>query len=67
MENENLRLQLALKTKGLQHQENQRLKLELVLKTKVVESLQKQNEQLKAENEHLKRTVSFVTRFCLLL
>jgi hypothetical protein len=44
MENENLRLQLALKTKELQHQENQRLKLELVLKTKVVESLQKQNE-----------------------
>ncbi|KAK3160338.1 hypothetical protein QOZ80_1BG0058200 [Eleusine coracana subsp. coracana] len=63
MENENLRLQLTLKTKELEHEKNQRLKLELILKTKEIDSLQKQNEELKAENERLKKTVSFVMQF----
>ncbi|TVU21922.1 hypothetical protein EJB05_31593, partial [Eragrostis curvula] len=45
---ENLRLQLALKTKDL--------KFELLLKTKEIESLQKQNKELKTENENLKKT-----------
>ncbi|TVU21923.1 hypothetical protein EJB05_31594, partial [Eragrostis curvula] len=56
LENENLKLQLALKTKELELEENRRLKLELILKTKENESLLKQNEELKAENERLKRT-----------
>ncbi|KAL6848194.1 hypothetical protein ACP4OV_022322 [Aristida adscensionis] len=55
-ENENLRLQLALKTKELEREENKRLKLELALKEKEMESLQKQHEELKAENENLKKT-----------
>lgn len=59
MENENLRLQLALKTKELEHEENRRFKLELILKTKEIETLQKQIEELKAENELLKKAASF--------
>lgn len=59
-ENENLRLQLALKTKELEHEENQKLKLELELKNKDIESLKKQNDELKAEIEYYKKTVSFI-------
>ncbi|KAB8079949.1 hypothetical protein EE612_000264, partial [Oryza sativa] len=55
-ENENLRLQLALKTKELEHEENQKLKLELELKNKDIESLKKQNDELKAEIEYYKKT-----------
>ncbi|KAL6627443.1 hypothetical protein ACP70R_031169 [Stipagrostis hirtigluma subsp. patula] len=68
-ENENLKLQLALKTKELEREENQRLKLELALKEKEIESLQKQHEELKAENENLKKTAKppkskRLCRFC---
>ncbi|KAL6627445.1 hypothetical protein ACP70R_031171 [Stipagrostis hirtigluma subsp. patula] len=56
LENWNLRLQVALKEKENEHKENQRLKLELDMKTKEIMSLQKQNEELKAENETLKMT-----------
>ncbi|BAS70385.1 Os01g0147600 [Oryza sativa Japonica Group] len=55
-ENENLRLQLALKTKELEHEENQKLRLQLELKNKDIESLKKQNDELKAEIEYYKKT-----------
>ncbi|WVZ72246.1 hypothetical protein U9M48_020739 [Paspalum notatum var. saurae] len=55
VENEKLRLQLALKTAELKEEENRRLKLELVLNTKETESLQKRIEKLKAENEQLRK------------
>nr|CAB3472217.1 unnamed protein product [Digitaria exilis] len=66
-ENQNLRLQLALKTNELKQEENRRLKLELILKAKEMESLEKQNEELKAENEQLRKNVSFLLhqQFCL--
>ncbi|KAF8705002.1 hypothetical protein HU200_031256 [Digitaria exilis] len=54
-ENQNLRLQLALKTNELKQEENRRLKSELILKAKEMESLEKQNEELKAENEQLRK------------
>ncbi|CAL4951501.1 unnamed protein product [Urochloa decumbens] len=68
-ENENLRLQLALKTSELKQAENRRLELELLLKGKEIESLQKQNEELKAENEQLRKNakpprVERLCRFC---
>jgi hypothetical protein len=63
IQNENLRLQIALKTKELQLEESRRVKLELILKTNENESLLKQNEELKAENEQLKKTVSFLCRY----
>ncbi|CAL4977810.1 unnamed protein product [Urochloa decumbens] len=68
-ENENLRLQLALKTSELKQAENHRLELELLLKGKEIESLQKQNEELKAENEQLRKNakpprVERLCRFC---
>ncbi|KXG31890.1 hypothetical protein SORBI_3003G072700 [Sorghum bicolor] len=56
-ENENLRLQLALKTTELKQEENRRLQLELIIKSKETESLQKQIEDLKAENEQLRKNV----------
>ncbi|KAL6627444.1 hypothetical protein ACP70R_031170 [Stipagrostis hirtigluma subsp. patula] len=58
-ENDNLRLQLSLKMKELEHEENRRLS-ELILKTKEIEYLQKQNEELKAENENLRKTAQKV-------
>jgi cell division protein FtsB len=51
-------LQLALKTNELRQEENRRIKLELVLKEKEIESLQKKNKELKAENEQLRKNVS---------
>jgi hypothetical protein len=57
-ENEMLRLQLVCKTKELEAEQIQRLKLELLLKDKEIESLNKQNEELRAENEHYMKTVS---------
>ncbi|CAO2193642.1 unnamed protein product [Urochloa humidicola] len=68
-ENENLKLQLALTTSKLKQEENRSLKLELDLKGKEIESLQKQNEDLKAENEQLRKNakpqrVKRLCRFC---
>ncbi|CAO2185630.1 unnamed protein product [Urochloa humidicola] len=65
-ENENLKLQLALKTSKLKQEENRSLKLELDLKGKEIESLQKQNEELKAENEQLRKNAKpqRVERLC---
>uniref|UniRef100_A0A0D9V8E2 Uncharacterized protein n=1 Tax=Leersia perrieri TaxID=77586 RepID=A0A0D9V8E2_9ORYZ len=40
-ENENLRSQIALKTKELEHAENERVKLELAMKNKEINYLQK--------------------------
>lgn len=51
-------MQLALKTNELRQEENRRIKLELVLKEKEIESLQKKNKELKAENEQLRKNVS---------
>jgi len=59
-ENENLKLQLALKTTELKQEEIRRLQLELIIKSKETESLQKQIEDLKAENEQLRKNVSFL-------
>ncbi|CAL4958141.1 unnamed protein product [Urochloa decumbens] len=68
-ENENLRLQLDLTTSKLKQAENRRLELELHLKGKEIESLQKQNEELKALNEQLRKNakpprVKRLCRFC---
>ncbi|CAO2161054.1 unnamed protein product, partial [Urochloa humidicola] len=68
-ENENLKLQLALKTSELKQEENRSLKLELKLKGEEIKSLQKQNEELKAENEQLRKNakpprVERLCRFC---
>ncbi|XP_066308422.1 uncharacterized protein [Miscanthus floridulus] len=54
-ENENLKLQLTLKTTELKQEEIRRLQLELIIKSKETESLQKQIEDLKAENEQLRK------------
>jgi len=59
-ENENLKLQLALKTTELKQEEIRRLQLELIIKSKETESLQKQIEDLKTENEQLRKNVSFL-------
>ncbi|CAD6239623.1 unnamed protein product [Miscanthus lutarioriparius] len=59
-ENENLKLQLTLKTTELKQEEIRRLQLELIIKSKETESLQKQIEDLKAENEQLRKNVSFL-------
>ena len=64
-ENENLKLQLALKTTELKQEEIRRLQLELIIKSKETESLQKQIEDLKAENEQQKEC-KLPTRFCLI-
>ncbi|KAJ1282623.1 hypothetical protein BS78_03G066100 [Paspalum vaginatum] len=66
VEKEKLRLQLALKTAELKEEENRRLKLELVLNTKETESLQKRIEELKAENEQLRKSAKppRVPRLC---
>jgi hypothetical protein len=57
-ENEMLRLQLVGKTKELEAEQIRRLNLELHLKNKEIKSLKKQNEKLRAENEHYIKTVS---------
>jgi intein/homing endonuclease len=62
-ENEMLRLQLMLKTKELEAEQIQRLKLELDVKNKEIESLEKQNEELRAENERYRKTVSSTHNF----
>jgi len=59
-ENENLKLQLTLKTTELKQEEIRRLQLELIIKSKETESLQKQIEDLKTENEQLRKNVSFL-------
>ncbi|CAL4951502.1 unnamed protein product [Urochloa decumbens] len=68
-ENENLRLQLDLTTSKLKQTENRRLELELHLKGMEIESLQKQNEELKSENEQLRKNakpprVKRLCRYC---
>ena len=57
-ENQRLRLQLVRKTKELEAEQIQRLELELHFKTKENKSLKKQNEELRAENEYYRKTVS---------
>jgi hypothetical protein len=56
-ENEMLRQQLVRKTKELEAEQIRRLELELD-KDKEIESLEKQNEELRAENECYRKTVS---------
>ena len=53
-----LRQQLVRKTKKLEAEQIRRLNLELLLKDKKIKSLKKQNEVLRAENEHCRKTVS---------
>jgi hypothetical protein len=62
-ENEMLRLQLMLKTKELEAEQIRRLKLELDVKNKEMKSLERQNEELRAENERYRKTVSSTHNF----
>ncbi|KAI4990467.1 hypothetical protein ZWY2020_038830 [Hordeum vulgare] len=57
-ENQMLRLQIVSKTEELEAKQIQRLELELHLKTEENNSLKKQNEELRAENEYYRKTVS---------
>ncbi|KAM3346722.1 hypothetical protein ACQJBY_020975 [Aegilops geniculata] len=59
-ENQRLRLQLVRKTKELEAEQIQRLELELHFKTEENKSLKKQNEELRAENEYYRKTVSSI-------
>ncbi|XP_044947572.1 uncharacterized protein LOC123396834 [Hordeum vulgare subsp. vulgare] len=57
-ENQMLRPQIVSKTEELEAKQIQRLELELHLKTEENKSLKKQNEELRAENEYYRKTVS---------